>query len=169
MNPRKQVTVTKSMDSEYADSVLKSPEIWPHVSDDASQKDTFSVKGLIQKDIIHVMKVMVEKEPGGVVVLLQNGKGVELHTNLLENCRGGLVLKVAHDVMAYIFNDLQAPYVVTYVFNNKAGRSAKLMARFVGFKEYRRDFHPNTINGVQTERIWFGLTKGEWENNGKLN
>lgn len=156
------IDVTPSVDWEEIDRILTGDSIWPFIKDDSVVKEGFSVKPMIDRGLANFLIVKINGRPDGVMTFIK-GDEPELHTSLGLGTRGHIALQVAKEAFDWAFAHFGCDRIVTYILSNEESKPAKLMARIVGFKEFKREPHPNKVNGETVERIWYALTKPAWE------
>ena len=147
--------IEPTCDEELIRGIVTHPAIWPHVSDDGSQLESYSPP----MDGAAWLRV-VDRETLGVYMIHQhNAVTFEIHTCLLPAAWGGKARQAGNLVLDWIFTNTQCQKLITQVpeTNKLALRYAQRCGLVVEGKN-RQSF---LKNGELIDQIQLGITKKE--------
>jgi hypothetical protein len=131
----KELTVERTHDMAYVESVLRVPGIYENITDDSCP----SVDELLETNQIEnipsiFLKVSLDKSPAGWYWLVWKGVYLEAHTALLPNCRGRLAIEATKKAIDWVFANTPADGIRSYAWSD-APTSAWLCKRVGMVKE----------------------------------
>lgn len=150
------VTVEPTQDLEYVESVFLSPAIYRQMSDDScppaeSLAGAFGLLGGM------FMKCLVNGVPCGAFWLRDKGDDMEVHTALLENCRGRNAIRAAKSLTDWVFGNTDHQRIVSYSWSDSP--AVAWFCRACGMTPTTTENWPSTRNGMPVEVTHFQITK----------
>ena len=116
--------IERTHDLAYVREVMTHPAIWPHVSDDTGDRDTYAPP---DHESIYWL-VPVDAAPLGVFLVHPHSAVCwEVHTALLPQARGGKADEAAQALIAWVFGNTSCQKLITHVpaYNRRALAFAK--------------------------------------------
>lgn len=155
--------VQRTTDVNELDRVVRAPEVWALVRDDASPRPEEVTMAKLAADPRNVFLAVLHRgEPAGWIGFFPDGEYAtyEMHTNLLNNCRGAAALEAGWAAVDWLFRNTPAKQIRTYVFDT--ARAARLMLQAAHWNRTGSTEHAATVDGRPVREIWYHYTRAEW-------
>lgn len=110
------ITITRTFDADFIESVCKHPKIWKSISDDNSNFEEW--KPTINDDVYWLAPVVDGEAAGVFLVYPLNSILWEVHTSILPEYWGETCLECAKAVIKYVFENTECKKLITNVPRN---------------------------------------------------
>lgn len=131
------------------------PKVWPHISDDGCDADSFEP---VDHDAVIYLKLMDGDAVGGVLMMVpQNSVTYDLHTVILPEHRGAFTRKAGQAMLAWMFSHTNARKINTKV--PEPNKPALRAALDVGFEIEGVDRKSFLKDGVLHDQVMLGVCK----------
>jgi len=154
------ISVEPTADTDYIKSVFLNPSIYDSMRDDScpsTPSDT--TLGLESAPPGVFLKVKMDGNPCGVFWLRWiDGAKIEVHTALLEPCRGRRAIDAAKALMSWVWSNTVAVAIRSYAWSDAPVVS--WFCRAVGMREQETVAWPNTRNGKPVAITYFEIERG---------
>lgn len=149
----------RTEDYDLVRRIVTHPQLWPHVSDDASGRAE-DYQPPRDRDSWYVL-VRDAGELLGMFVFRMRPEYAEVHTCLLPDAWGARALQAAREVIGWLFTTaVDCPRILTAV--PTPNRLALRLARKAGLRERGRFYGVYQKNGVAFDEIVLGIEREEW-------
>lgn len=141
------ITVALESDLQLVEYLFKTREVWEEVSRDPYTPELLPELGpLVDRGVIIPLRVELDGEYGGTLVLIREADRLVLHTLLQPSCRGKNTPVCFRALIDWVKQNLDETEIFTYAYRDKP--HVLWMARKVGFT--RLDNFDS-----KTDPIWF--------------
>lgn len=148
--------IERTHDMELVDSIMRHPQIWPHVHDDGAE----DWQPVDHEGIFWMLITRDNGEVGGVfMVHATNSYCYEMHTCLLPETWGAEAARAAQLLAGWVFRETPAEKLVTNV--PAYNRAARRFAIAGGMQQEGVNRASFMKNGVMVDQIMLGITKEE--------
>lgn len=127
------IRVSLSADYDYADSIMRRPEVWPFVSTPGRSPETFSLK----EQPGFLLRVYRLGEPCGVFFFAFSGSPKVVEAHVMLTLTGSAAVTAAHAALAWVFRNTEVDDVVGFCLPHM--KRARVYAALVGFRHLLQD------------------------------
>lgn len=152
------ITVEPTTNEPFIKSVFLNPTIYAEMKDDSCPSEPTMLSGVDIRAIPgFFLRVLVDGIAGGVFWFIWKGDSVEVHTALLENCRGSRAIRAARLARDWVFGNTSAKAVTSYAWSDAP--AVAWFCRAMGMKRTRTEPWPATRGGKAVEMGYYTLNR----------
>lgn len=152
------VTVEPTTDETYIKSVFLNPAIYAQMKDDSCPADPTMLAGVDIKAVPgFFLRVMAGSVPAGVFWFIWKDRALEVHTALLENCRGSRAIRAARAARDWVFSHTSTDAVTSYAWSDSP--AVAWFCRAMGMTATKTEPWSATRNGKPVDITYYTLTR----------
>jgi hypothetical protein len=153
------ITIEPTTDEDYIKSVFLNPKIYAKISDDSCSDQSkldfhaaMSIPGFF-------LKALVDGVEAGCFWLVDKGESCEVHTALLDNCRGRTAINLAKEGIRWVFSHTEKKSITSYAWSDSP--SVAWFCRAVGMTQQNTEKWPATRGGKSVNITYFKINRGD--------
>ena len=153
--------IERTFDVDLVNRIISHPSIYPFVSDDgAPDAVKFDCLSMIDNHACYFLAPLIDNNVAGIFFYHpHNSITYEVHTNILPEYRGSMVVDMAIASLEWMFSGTSCKKVITHVPENN--RAAYRLAKKVGMKNEGINRASFMKGGNIMDQHLLGIVKGE--------